>query len=237
MRALPADVLRTTVERQSLRASQLNVLGYPLEDVRSIITITGVGESVAAPDVDSVSTDSPIIQAWNELKAQCSDLWGWVPDVIEIEGSEEELFSSFYKGEFCIISDGSYQDGVGSFATQVTTVDCRHHIWLLGQTPGSQPDQSAYHSEQAGILAVVQLVSLTRKALGAGYLSSVSPTVKTACDGKAALDTSFNNWTLKPTAKQFDIASALRSLIRDTKVNWVPLHVKGLPQQCLDSSC
>ena len=227
------------MERQSLSSLSLNVLDFPLKEIRSIITITGVGEQKDDPDTEACDPSFSIQQAWVELQQQCTDSWGWTPDVIEIEGSEQELLSSFLEGNFCIISDGSYQDEVGSFATQVTTKDCRNRIWLLGQTPGSPEDQSAYRSELAGIFSGVQLVALVRKASDNGVRSSFRPSAQVACDGKAALDNSFDTWTLKPTSKQFDMVSAIRSLVHCTKVSWLPRHVKGhqdstLPTRLLD---
>ena len=167
--------MRATIERTSLSIMNLNVLDFPLEKIRSIVTITGVGEQIDDSDDASSASAFSIQQAWKELQQQCTDLWGWTPDVMEIEGSEEELLSSFLAGNFCVISDGSYQDEVGSFATQVTTKDCLHRIWLLGQTPGSPEDQSAYRSELAGIYSGVQLVALVRKASDNGVRTSFAP--------------------------------------------------------------
>ena len=226
---LPPDVQRATVAQFQ---PTMAVHGYPPPRIRSFLRLTGVG--LAAPQMSRIVPS--IFEQWEQCQQECDGNFGWVPESIKISGSEEALLEALQLGLIRIISDGSYKDGVGSAATQITTKDRAHTIWIRCQTPGQQKDQSAYRSELIGILAGVQVATWLRKQLGTGYLSTLRPIVTLACDGKAALDISFDTWTLKPTSKQFDLISAIREAIRDSFISWHTLHVKGHQDDLLDKS-
>ena len=212
---LPPDVHRATVDYHEVDLSN---------PARYHIQLTGVGmgeETVDPPELRLV------LDRWAHLREQISGTLGWVPEELSIEGDEQLLIGALEAGALRVVSDGSYKDGVGTAAAQILTADGHTVIRVLCQTPGRPQDQSAYRSELIGILAGVMVVSWLRDNYPTGFLSTFRPTVTVACDGEAALSNAFDTWTLRPKQKQFDLLSAIRTLIRTTKVSWQPQHVKG----------
>ena len=78
----------------------------------------------------------PLLARWELLQSQCTPHYGWVPDSIRLEGLEEDLLNALSTDQLIVISDGSYKDGIGTAATQITTKTRLHH---LAQVPGYRP--------------------------------------------------------------------------------------------------
>ena len=226
---LPLDLVRATPTFLPRRRTP----GTPRNRVRALFTIR-FDPTELEHDAESDSSRSSfseqslrIEERWDLLSSRCTDHLGWVPEDIRIDGDEDELLESLRAGHLRIISDGSYKDGVGSAATQLTTKSRRNTIWIYCQTTGPPSDQSAYRSELMGLLAGCQVVSWMRDQLGSGFLSRARPVVQIACDGAAALTNCFSHRTLRSSQKQFDLLSAIRGIIHAVKIQFRHRHVRG----------
>ena len=219
---LPADVHRATVD---LVPQDMEVEGPPPERIRCFVKLTGVDKE--SSQSSPLPLTAPVIEQWHYHQSLCDGHYGWVPDSLTMEGSEQELLLSLIGGTLRIISDGSYKDGIGTSATQLVTPDGKHVLWVLTRVPGKREDQSAYRSELTGIYAGILVSTWLRDRVGSGYLSNHSPLVEPACDGLTALNNSFDTWTLKATTKHFDLLSTIREAVRKAKLTWCPRHVHG----------
>ena len=219
---LPSDVQRATV---ALVPNDMEVEGFPPERIRCFVKLTGVGKE--ASQTPPLPPTASVLKQWQYQMTLCDDHYGWVPDSLTMEGSEQALLLSLVSGTLRIISDGSYKDGIGTAATQLVTPDGKHVLWVLTRVPGRRKDQSAYRSELTGIYAGIQVSTWLRDRWGSGYLSCHFPLIEPACDGLTALNNSFDKWTLKATTKHFDLLSAIREAVRKAKLTWRPRHVHG----------
>lgn len=155
-----------------------------------------------------------------------NEQYGWVPEHIKINGSEQELLEALRKGHLRIISDGSFKNRIGTAAVQLRTKkSSKNCIWVRCRTPGLPGDQSAYRSELAGILVGIMIASWLRAQLGQS--PNIKPRIQIGCDGLSALLNSFSTRQLRPSAKQFDILSAIRGAVRESHITWAPRHILG----------
>jgi len=117
------------------------------------------------------------------------------------------------------VSDGAYQDYVGSARMQLHT---KYRILIRCQTPGTCQDQSAYRSELIGILATGMAVSWLIEQWGANESEEQGWTVTMACDGLAALRNSISTKSLRPKQRQFDLPLSNRRFVDSSKKEALP---------------
>ena len=206
---LPLDVKRATVE--------------PISSSPGTTTLTGTGFSRLQPPPPSFSS---FLERWEWARQQMSIDLDWVPEIVDLEGNEEDLASALHSGTLRIVSDGSYKDRLGTAAVRITTKDRKSCIWIRCQTPGLADDQSAYRSELIGILASMLAVSWLSEVWNSSW-DSPSSSVTFACDGLSALNHSFSTQQLHPSQAQFDLLSAIRGALRASSSKWVTRHVLG----------
>ena len=203
---LPLDVQRTTVQW-----------------VGTSVLVTGQGMPVG----QQPSNQPSLLRAWQQAYDQSTDFYGWVPDDIEILGSEEELVDALLAGRLRVISDGSYKDQVGSASTLITTKNGSAKIIVKCQTPGLPQNQSAYRSELIGLLCGIMTVDWLLQQWAPQLPAKQKPRVRIACDGLSALQNTFHDYLVVPTQKQFDLVSALRNAVHNSAAKWRPMHVYG----------
>ena len=212
--SLPPDLIRASVARRSV-------------DVRAVVSersirLTGTGQQHM--DWADVSLPKSIHTTWNRAAEQVSSHYGWVPEKVFVTGSEQRLAEDLRRNEVYIVSDGSYKRGLGTAAIIITTLADTDRITLVCRTPGVQDSQSAYRSELIGILSAIMAVDWMCSSWG---VLPVTVLIQFACDGKSALGNAFGDRHLLPSMKQFDLLSAIRGALRQTKVRWLPQHVDG----------
>ena len=105
---LPADIQRATVHRS--RTGEC--------------TLTGTSHSVST----LISHPPSVLRAWSEAERQCTEFYGWVPDELEIQGSEAILADALAANTLRIVGDGSYDNMVGTAAIQLLTKCGKHRL-------------------------------------------------------------------------------------------------------------
>jgi len=121
------------------------------------------------------------------------------------------------------VSDGSFKDEGGMAARIIKNEAGTQCIMGTVKVPGYGLDQSIYRSELAGIYAMVVIVENIKEMwtlTGGGILNG--------CDGKAAPDQALNikNNMRSCQQQQFDMISGIQGYVRDSKIEYLPFHIK-----------
>jgi len=66
-------------------------------------------------------------------------------------GDMIQLANTIIKGQAVAVSNGSFQEQHGSVAWTIEGTSSQHQIIGKGRTPGTQHNQSTYHSELFGL--------------------------------------------------------------------------------------
>jgi hypothetical protein len=173
------------------------------------------------------SPPSSIHEFWSLKKSHSSPYYGWVPESIEIIGSEARLLIALRAGTLRVVSDGSYKLHVGAAAAQILTTDGQDVIWIKCQTPGAPEDQSSTRSELIGILSALMVLDWMSQLSGISRTTHPRPSIEAACDGLVALRKSFADKQLKPTTAQFDLSSTIREVLRLLPIHILARHVRA----------
>mmetsp|Transcript_24041 Transcript_24041/g.58823 ORF Transcript_24041/g.58823 Transcript_24041/m.58823 type:complete len:668 (+) Transcript_24041:2004-4007(+) len=220
---LPQDCVRASVEFHS----------RPSRESKGWVSVLGVGSHVER----QLTNPNSILDVWRQQRASVTPNYGWVPETVTIEGSEQRLLLALRQGKLRAISDGSYKNQLGTACVQIRTLTGSDVMWILCQTPGKPEDQSSTRSELIGLLAALMALGWMAQLLDPP--PPEPPPVEVACDGLVALRKSFYRYHLKPSEAQFDLASTIRETIRRLPLSPKSRHVRGhsdrkRPQAMLD---
>ena len=95
-----------------------------------------------------------------------NDKFGWVPENIQLIGSEDALKEALRNGHIRAVSDGSFKANIGTAAVMIRTKkSARNMIKIRCRTPGLPRDQSAYQSELIGTLTAIMIITWLRENL------------------------------------------------------------------------
>lgn len=209
--ALPPDCCRASVQSHSPTSGESVVLLSTGSQLPPVVTTHG---------------PQSISELWREVHSHISAHRGWVPDELRVVGNEDDLVFALFAGTLRIIGDGSYKQGLGTAAVQLTTFKGTSTIWLRCRTPGLRRDQSAYRSELASLYSGLMACSwLYEKGLQMGLSTPTGAEI--ACNGLSALRNLFSDKPLHSTQRQFDLLSAIREQRRLLPIKWLKRHVDG----------
>lgn len=187
----------------------------------SLVTISGLGVEELQVEV---SRQPSLIAAWQDLALKIVGSYGWVPEHIFIQGDERVLVQDLLAGNLRMISDGSFKNLLGTAVVQLRSLTNGNIIWIYCRTPGKPGDQSAYRSELIGLYAgILGVTWLFREWCP---LHPARPRVQVGCDGRSALMNSFSSGS-NPADPQFDLVSSIHEAVKQSGVDWEPLHIKG----------
>lgn len=224
----PTRSTRTRVHTFDSSVSTLLRGPLPVDAQRATVHVTdSVIKLTGTPADRSVPTDhqEDLLSKWQQALDTCTDFYGWVPDELEIQGSETNLRQALRQGHLRCVCNGSFFEQVGTAAVQILTRHGKDRIKIRCQVPGLPQDQSPYRSELVGIMVCLMVVEWLWQLEGSPPF--LRPTVRLGCDGLSALSHCFEDFTISPSDPQFDLLSTIRNLIRMSKIKWRPRHILG----------
>jgi hypothetical protein len=130
-----------------------------------------------------------------------------------------------------IFSDGSYDNGVASFAflaqpdiphDSISQFDYDSTAHGSGSAEGTEWDINSYRAELRGILAAIQF---TNDACQSANITEGACTLY--CDSKGALYAAFGHKRPTPRWSSFDLVTNIRNAIANSPVTWKYQHIKG----------
>ena len=124
-----------------------------------------------------------------------------------------------------IVSDGSFFEATrtGTSALIMSCPDLDHPLIIQNRVPGRPEDQSAYRSELAGIYTAFRL----EKALVTFLDLPDTCHIAFGCDGEGALKSCFQSRGCTLKERDFDLISAVHTLLTETSSSWTWRHVLG----------
>ena len=124
-----------------------------------------------------------------------------------------------------IVSDGSFfaATRTGTSALILSCPGLDHPLTIQNRVPGRPEDQSAYRSELAGIYTAFRL----EKALFAFLGLPDNCRIAFGCDGEGALKSCFQSCGCTVKESDFDLISAVHTLLTETSSSWTWRHVRG----------
>ena len=145
----------------------------------------------------------------------------WAFHEIALPPDLSPIIASLRDGSARAVSDGSFKD---KFGTSAFTIVDAHVCSIIGLNlvPGHPDDQSAYRSELAGLFAIVLIVNLI-----CSWADIQAGGIEVGCDGLSALNKAFDTCPLETPGPQFDLLSALCTMISASPVTWTARHVPG----------
>jgi hypothetical protein len=152
-------------------------------------TITGTGhEQPPSPSLPAPTTFANVIRQHQLTKE------GWSLKVVHGANSNlDSLVHALPNNALCIVSDGSYKNGISTAACILTYPGSRRTLNVRCHIPGEAQFQDSYRGELGGIFAAIIITELLRKFSGIA-----TATVEIGCDGKEALRNAFESCTLHP---------------------------------------
>jgi hypothetical protein len=109
-------------------------------------------------------------------------------------------------------------------------LNSKHRISGLSIVPGSANDQSAPHSEHAGMYALVYVIHKLRS-----NFKITSGHIQLCCDGKGPLvQCGKLDWLTHSDEYNYDLKDATRILITQCPLQWTLLHIKAQQDDTTD---
>jgi hypothetical protein len=146
----------------------------------------------------------------------------WAIKEYALPSDLSSFIASLSAGSARAVSDGSFKDKFGSSA--FTVVDSTDSSTILGLNivPGHPEDQGAYHSELAGLYAIVLVVNCL-----CSWADIISGGIAVGCDGLSVLNKASETWPLESADPHFDMLCALCQVIEISPLSWTTRHVDG----------
>jgi len=107
--------------------------------------------------------------------------WRWEILVI---GNLTQLLQDLQSGKGYAVSDGSFQAGKGAVAWIIKGMNNMNHIIGTGHCPSNEEGHSSFHSELAGIYAILFTLQFLLPKM---HTRAQRPPIRIACDGKSVL--------------------------------------------------
>jgi hypothetical protein len=92
---------------------------------------------------------------------------GWCIEIVKGGLSDHtDLIHAFTNNRLCIVSDGSYKDGISTAACILTYPGSTRDIQVRCRIPRESMFQDSYRGEIGGIFAAIMVTDLLRKVYG-----------------------------------------------------------------------
>lgn len=154
----------------------------------------------------------PLTQQWAFEHFHCTDDGQVIADAIR-------------QGTAVAVSDGSFKNELGTAALVLEGQDSNNRILAGHLTPGPPSSQSSFQSELSGLYGIVLLVNTICR-----LHNIMEGKVCCACDGAQALAQAFAEtryFTVKTSKSNYDILSAIHTLLQASPIQWEHKHIKG----------
>ena len=132
------------------------------------------------------------------------------------------LANAIQSGDAIAVSDGSLKDEFGTAAFVLEGLTNLHRILGVNIVPGPIKIGNSYRCELAGLIAIVTMVNAL-----CTHHSITSGKVTIGCDNISSLLVFALSFLPDPQDDSFDLVSALWSLIQESPITWLPVHVEG----------
>lgn len=121
------------------------------------------------------------------------------------------------------VSNGSYRKGVRTAAWVIQGKERITSITVKLIVPGTKDIQSAYHSELAGLHAIMSTVESVAKQMDLTHGS-----IEIGCDGFSAIKAILRNSQFTFDTSTFDIIAAIHSIMWTSSTVWTFCHIDSL---------
>ena len=147
----------------------------------------------------------------------------WATATLEIpEDDCATLSEALREGTALAVSDGSFKDSFGTSAFVLEGKDGTHRLTGANVVPGHPDDQSAYRSEIAGVCAILQVLLMICQ-----LFNITEGEVEIGLDGEAAMDRISGPYDPHCNARDFDLLTHVRALLKELPVTCTFSHIKG----------
>jgi hypothetical protein len=198
----PPDLQRATIIRRN--PSRILCTGWSKEKSKQSVEINTTLEDA----IESL----PSSQQWAFQHFKCTDNGLTIAEAIR-------------QGTAIAVSDGSFKNELGTAAFVIEGKDQTNRILAGHLTPGPPLSQSSFRSELSGLYGIVSLVNTICQ-----FHHITEGKVCCACDGKQAIEQAFADpryFTAHTSKSDYDILSAIHTLIKASPIQWEHKHVKG----------
>ena len=111
----------------------------------------------------------------------------------------------------------------GTAAFVLEGPDTTHRVSAVLEVPGQPKDQSAYHSELAGLYGTTVMTTTI-----CNINNITEGSIEVGCDGLSALKQALaHDDDVDPTKQHFDVISAIRQLKASSPIKWTTRHILG----------
>ena len=149
----------------------------------------------------------------------------WAFEHFKCDDDGKTIAEAIRLGTAVAVSDGSFKNELGSAALVIEGSDSQHRILAGHLTPGPLSAQSSFRSELSGLYGIVLMVNTICR-----FYDITEGQVSCACDGEQAITQAFANpqyYHAQTVNSDFDLLSAIHTLLQDSPVKWQHRHVKG----------
>jgi hypothetical protein len=180
----------------------------------NIVTVQTTGLSTPGANTGPISLPQIITRMPESLK--------WAVQHMENDDDGAYLAQAIRDGNAIAVSDGSL---CGKFGTSAFIMEGRtsvHHIRAVNIVPGPLPEGDSHQCELAGLYGIICLTQAICQRHNV-----LSGSVWVACDNKAAINVFDEEFIPLPKHANYDLLSAIYSLLSTSPLSWSGEHVKG----------
>jgi hypothetical protein len=149
----------------------------------------------------------------------------WAVAKYAVVDGGKTLAEAIRNGIAIAVCDGSFKDEFGTAAYVLEGETSTNRIVVVLVTPGTDDDQSSYHSELSGLFGVLVMVHFICE-----QFAITDGAIEVGCDCKSALRHVFGKGpSFNPgiTDTDYDLHSVIRKMLENSPITWKWRHVAG----------
>ena len=217
------------------RAKYEDPLPIPDADIPTRCIRASVSVSRRAQHATVLNTGATLVQAippppltLQDRLANLPDSAKWAFSELKLTDDGSTIAQAIKDGLAIGVDDGSLKLLFGTAAFAIEGPSPTHRIIGTNQVPGPIREGDSHRCELSGLYGIVIIVHTICK-----HFNITAGSIKIACDNKYALHVLDPDFIPHTNYKNFDLGSAIWSLMQETPISWIGEHVKGHQDQHL----
>lgn len=196
----------------------VNVVRITIHKARTHNAIIVIRTSPATIPTPITPTPTTVVQAI----AQLPRTQNWSVKSLDLPDNGVTIAQQIQLGTALAVCDGSLKDHLGTSAIIVDSPHAAGMARAVNMVPGPIEEGDSHRCELAGLYGTITLIHSICKIHEITHGS-----IRIACDNIHALNVFEDGYTPDVKNRNFDLCSAIHSLLQQSPITWKNEHVKG----------